>query len=74
VVSSTLHIGSAFGTAVISGAFFGAIGAHATPAGAASAARVAARGWGSLKKMRQVNRFHDGAARKIILHFTRNTF
>src|SRR6266702_760891 len=31
VVSSTLQIGSAFGTAAISGAFFGAIGGHATP-------------------------------------------
>ncbi|ASW01158.1 MFS transporter [Paraburkholderia aromaticivorans] len=31
VVSSTLQIGSAFGTAAISGAFFGAIGGRATP-------------------------------------------
>jgi hypothetical protein len=45
-----LQIGSAFGTAAISGAFFGAIGAHATPAGAASAARVAARARDALKK------------------------
>jgi EmrB/QacA subfamily drug resistance transporter len=33
VVSSTLQIGSAFGTAAISGAFFGAIGGNAAPAG-----------------------------------------
>jgi len=32
VVSSTLQIGSAFGTAAISGAFFGAIGGSAAPA------------------------------------------
>lgn len=31
VVSSTLQIGSAFGTAAISGAFFGVIGGHSTP-------------------------------------------
>jgi EmrB/QacA subfamily drug resistance transporter len=32
VVSSTLQIGSAFGTAAISGAFFGVVGEHTTPA------------------------------------------
>jgi MFS family permease len=31
VVSSTLQIGSAFGTAAISGAFFGAVGGSAAP-------------------------------------------
>ncbi|MFP3802700.1 MFS transporter, partial [Paraburkholderia sp. SIMBA_027] len=31
VVSSTLQIGSAFGTAAISGAFFGVIGGRSTP-------------------------------------------
>jgi hypothetical protein len=30
-MSSTLQIGSAFGTAAISGAFFGVIGGHTTP-------------------------------------------
>jgi EmrB/QacA subfamily drug resistance transporter len=37
VVSSTLQIGSAFGTAAISGAFFGALAGSSTPAGYAHA-------------------------------------
>jgi EmrB/QacA subfamily drug resistance transporter len=37
VMSSTLQIGSAFGTAAISGAFFGVIGGHTTPAAYAHA-------------------------------------
>ena len=37
VVTSTLQIGSAFGTAAISGAFFGALSAHASAEGYAYA-------------------------------------
>jgi EmrB/QacA subfamily drug resistance transporter len=40
VVSSTLQIGSAFGTAAISGAFFGAIGGSAAPAAYAHAFQI----------------------------------
>ena len=40
VVSSTLQIGSAFGTAAISGAFFGAIGGRAAPGDYAHAFQV----------------------------------
>jgi succinate dehydrogenase hydrophobic anchor subunit len=40
VVSSTLQIGSAFGTAAISGAFFGAIGSRAAPGDYAHAFQV----------------------------------
>jgi EmrB/QacA subfamily drug resistance transporter len=40
VVSSTLQIGSAFGTAAISGAFFGAIGGRAAPSDYAHAFQV----------------------------------